>query len=84
MSLFKANYGYNSVILFTPKQIKKSNKVAKERIKKLITLHKKLCKSTEIIKKKWSCIITGKNLRDQTLKREIKYGCYTKTLKADN
>ena len=51
MSLFKANYGYNLVTLFTPKQAKKSSEIAKEKIEKLTTLHKKLCETAKIIQK---------------------------------
>ena len=36
MSPFKANYGYKLRTLFTPKQVKKTNKTVKERIEKLI------------------------------------------------
>ena len=35
-SLFKVNYSYKLRILFTPKQAKKTNKTAKEKIEKLI------------------------------------------------
>ena len=65
------------------KQTKKTNEQAKKRVKKLITLYKKLCKSVKMVLKKWKCIITKKDLRDQTLKREIKCGYYTKTLKVN-
>ena len=36
MSLFKANYSYELKTLLTPKQVKKTSKLAKERIEKLI------------------------------------------------
>ena len=49
MLLFKANYGYNSAISLTPQQMKKRNKNAKKRIKKLIILHKKLCKLAKLV-----------------------------------
>ena len=49
MSPFKINYGYNPVTLLTLKQAKKSSETAKERIKKLITLHKELCKLAKIV-----------------------------------
>jgi hypothetical protein len=38
-SLFKANYGYELKILLLPRQIKKSSKTAKERVKTLINLY---------------------------------------------
>ena len=40
MSLFKTNYGYNLITSLILKQVKKTNEQAKERVKKLITLHK--------------------------------------------
>jgi hypothetical protein len=36
MSLFKINYGYKPKILFILRQAKKTNKLAKERMEKLI------------------------------------------------
>ena len=39
MSLFKVTYGYKPKILLTLKQVKKTNKIAKERVKKLIQLY---------------------------------------------
>ena len=36
---FKANYGYELKILLLPRQIKKSSKTAKERVKTLINLY---------------------------------------------
>ena len=36
MSLFKINYSYKLKILFMLKQAKKTNKIAKEKVKKLI------------------------------------------------
>ena len=36
MLLFKINYSYKLKILLTPRQAKKINKIAKEKIKKLI------------------------------------------------
>jgi hypothetical protein len=40
--LFKANYGYKLKILLSLKQVKKSSKPAKERVKTLINLYKNL------------------------------------------
>jgi hypothetical protein len=42
MSLFKANYSYKLKILLSLKQVKKSSKTAKERVKTLINLYKNL------------------------------------------
>jgi len=49
MSLFKTNYGYNLVTSLTPRQVKKSSKIAKKRVKKLIILYKELCKSVKMV-----------------------------------
>jgi hypothetical protein len=38
--LFKANYGYKLKILLALRQVKKSSKTAKERVKTLINLYK--------------------------------------------
>jgi hypothetical protein len=40
ISLFKINYGYKLKTLLSPKQVKKNNKTAKEKIKTLINLYK--------------------------------------------
>jgi hypothetical protein len=40
MLLFKANYGYKLKILLSPRQVKKSSKIVKERVKTLINLYK--------------------------------------------
>ena len=42
MLLFKVNYGYKLKILLSPQQVKKSSKIAKERVETLINLHKDL------------------------------------------
>jgi len=49
ISLFKTNYGYNLVTSLTPRQVKKSSEIAKERVRKLMTLHKELCKSAKMV-----------------------------------
>jgi hypothetical protein len=40
ISLFKANYSYELKILLLPKQVKKSSKTAKEKVKTFINLYK--------------------------------------------
>jgi hypothetical protein len=40
--LFKANYSYKLKILLSLRQVKKSSKTAKERVKTLINLYKNL------------------------------------------
>jgi hypothetical protein len=42
MLLFKANYSYKLKILLLPKQVKKSSKTVKERVKTFINLYKNL------------------------------------------
>jgi hypothetical protein len=39
---FKANYGYELKTSLSPRQVKKSNKTAKERVETLINLYKNL------------------------------------------
>ena len=51
MLLFKINYKYDSVTSLTLKQAKKSNKVIKKRVEKLIILHKELYKSAKMVTK---------------------------------
>ena len=52
MSLFKTNYRYNSATALIPRQAKKTSRRAKMKMKKLIILHKKLCKSAKLIQKR--------------------------------
>jgi hypothetical protein len=40
--LFKANYGYKLKISLSPKQVKKSSEIAKEKVKTFINLYKNL------------------------------------------
>jgi hypothetical protein len=42
MLLFKINYSYKLKILLSLKQVKKSSKIAKERVENFINLHKNL------------------------------------------
>ena len=49
MSLFKINYGYKLKTLFIPRQAKKTNKTAKEKIKKLMQLHRNLHKLAKLV-----------------------------------
>jgi hypothetical protein len=39
---FKANYSYKLKILLSPKQVKKSSKIVKERVETFINLYKNL------------------------------------------
>jgi hypothetical protein len=49
MSLFKINYSYKLKILLTLKQAKKISKITKERIEKLIQLHRNLHKLVKLV-----------------------------------
>ena len=49
MSLFKASYEYALRTLLSLRQIKKLNKVGKERAEKLMVLHKELCESAKMV-----------------------------------
>jgi hypothetical protein len=42
ISPFKINYGYKLKILLSPKQVKKSSEIVKERVKTFINLYKNL------------------------------------------
>ena len=46
---FKANYSYKLKILLILKQAKKTSKIAKEKIKKLIQLYRNLYKSAKLV-----------------------------------
>jgi len=48
-SPFKANYGYEPIILLTPRQAIKTSKTAKERVKALINLYKNLYKTAKLV-----------------------------------
>ena len=49
MLLFKANYGYKLKKLLSLQQVKKSSKIAKERVKTLINFYKDLQESAKIV-----------------------------------
>ena len=49
MLLFKTNYGYKLKILLILKQAKKTNKIVKERIEKLIQLYRNLHESAKLV-----------------------------------
>ena len=46
---FKANYGYKLKILLILRQPKKTSKIVKEKIKKLIQLYRNLYKSVKLV-----------------------------------
>ena len=49
MLLFKVNYSYKLKILLTPRQAKKISKTVKERIEKLIQLHRNLYELVKLV-----------------------------------
>ena len=49
MSPFKANYGYKLRISLLPQQVKKSSKIAKEKVKTFINLYKDLKKLVKLV-----------------------------------
>ena len=51
-SPFKANYGYELIILLTLWQVIKMNKTVKERVKILINLHKNLYKTAKLVQER--------------------------------
>jgi len=69
MSLFKANYRYILRTLLSPKQAKKSSKIGKEKTKKLVTLHKELCKSAKMIQKRIKLYYNKKRSERPDLKK---------------
>ena len=54
MLLFKVNYRYKLKILLLPQQIKKSSKIAKERVKTLINFYKDF---KELCHKVWYVVL---------------------------
>ena len=79
MLLFKANYSYKLKILLTPRQAKKISKTVKERIEKLIQLYRNLYKLVKLVQE-----YIKKYLRDQILKKEIKFIYLLKILRVSN
>ena len=49
MSPFKVNYSYKLKILLTLRQAKKTSKIVKERMEKLIQLHRNLHKLVKLV-----------------------------------
>ena len=68
MLLFKANYRYDLVTLLTLKQAKKLSKVAKKRIKKLMTLYKELCKLVVLVQERMKLYYNKKRSKGPDLK----------------
>jgi len=68
MSLFKANYRYNSVTSLMPRQAKKRSKNAKKRVKKLITLYKELYKTAKLVQRRIKLYYNRKRFKRPDLK----------------
>jgi len=81
MSLFKANYGYNSATALMLRQAKKSSKKIKKIVEKLMTLHKELCKSVKIIQKKMKLYYNKKRSEGPELKKGNKMWLLHKNFK---
>ena len=81
MSLFETNYGYAFRTLLLPKQAKKSSNVAKERIKKLMTLHKELCESAKMVQEKIKMYYNKKRSEGPDLKKGDKVWLLHKNFK---
>jgi len=69
MSPFETNYGYAFRILLSPKQVKKLSEVGKERVKKLIILHKELCKSAKMVQERMKIYYNKKRSKGPDLKK---------------
>ena len=82
MLFFKANYSYKLKTLLTPKQAKKTNKLAKERIEKLIQLHRNLHKSTNLVQDYIKRYYNQKVSEGLDLKKRDKVYLLTKNFKS--
>jgi len=69
ISPFKTNYGYALRTLLLLKQIKKSSKVGKEKVKKLMVLHKELCESTKMVQERIKMYYNKKRSEGLDLKK---------------
>ena len=81
-SPFKANYGYKPKTLLTPRQAKKTSETAKEKIEKLIQLHRNLYKSAKLIQKHIKRYYNQKVSKGPDLKKENKVYLLTKNFKS--
>ena len=82
MSLFKANYGYKLKTLFTLRQAKKTSKIVKERIEKLIQLHRNLHKLVKLVQDYIKRYYNQKVSEGPDLKKGNKVYLLTKNLKS--
>ena len=79
---FKVNYSYKLKTLLTPRQAKKMSKTAKERIEKLIQLHKNLYKSVKLVQKCIKRYYDQKVSKGLDLKKGDKVYLLTKNFKS--
>ena len=82
MLLFKANYGYTFRTSLSLRQAKKSSKIAKERAKKLITLHKELCESAKLVQERIKLYYNKKKSEGPDLKKGDKVWLLHKNFKS--
>ena len=82
MLLFKANYSYKPKILFTPRQAKKTNKTAKERMEKLIQLYRNLHESVKLVQEYMKRYYNQKVSEGPDLKEGDKVYLLTKNFKS--
>ena len=82
MLLFKANYGYKLKILFMLRQAKKISKTAKERMEKLIQLHRKLYKLAKLVQKYIKRYYNQKVFKKPDLKKGDKVYLFIKNFKS--
>jgi hypothetical protein len=81
-SLFKANYSYKSKISLTPQQAKKTSKTAKEKMEKLIQLHRNLHKSAKLVQEYIKKYYNQKVSKGPDLKEGDKVYLLTKNFKS--
>jgi len=81
MSLFKTNYRYAPRTLLSPKQIKKSSKIGKERAEKLMVLYKELCESAKMVQERMKLYYNKKKSEGPDLKKGDKVWLLHKNFK---
>jgi len=82
MSPFKINYGYALRTLLLLKQVKKLSEVGKERVEKLMTLHKELCKLAKMIQERIKQYYNRKRSEGLDLKERNKVWLLYKNFKS--
>ena len=82
MSLFKVNYGYKPKTLFTPRQAKKISETVKERMEKLIQLHRNLYKLVKLVQECIKRYYNQKVSKGPDLKEGDKVYLFTKNFES--